>query len=196
MKIKLKDSGIKPTNALVYFIYILVACIIGLAVSSVVALLVSGISNASYLALAIVRTFVFMAAEGGALFLLGYREGYRDPEVDIRPLAYSWGVAYAIHLAVSLVASFAPVLSGGARYMAGWMYLGDEFTAMTAVSGGLYGYCVLAYFIYLAVNTACFMVACFLGADMRLRSRAELTANQAPDVSEAPTEQSVDNNQD
>lgn len=186
---KTNEKVLKPKNALVYLVYIIAACIVGLAVSSLISLIVSGIASASYLALAIVRTFVFMAAEGGALFLIGCREGYRDPEPDIRSLACSWGVACAIHFAVSLIASFAPVLSGGVRYMAGWMYLGEEFTSMTTVSGGLYGYCVLAYFIYLAVNTACFTVACFLGSDMRLRSRAELTADRA-------SEASADNDQD
>lgn len=180
----MRNTGkeLKPTESLVYFVYLLAACIISVALSSMVALIVSGVSNVTYQALAVVRAFVFMAAEGGALFLLGTREGYRNPEIDIRRHAYSWGVAALIHLAVSLVASFAPVLSGGVRYLAGWMYLGEEFTSMTTISGGLYGYCILAYFIYLAVNTACFVSACYLGADMRLRSRAELTASQSEDA--------------
>lgn len=179
MKMKINT---KPNDALVYFIYILASCIVGLALSSIISLIVSGISNASYLALAIVRTFVFLVAEGGALFLIGSREGYRSASFDWRQKVFSWGVACAIHFAVGLVSSFAPVLSGGVRYMAGWMYLGDEFTELTTVRGGFYGYCVLTYFIYLAVNTACFAVAYYFGAEARLRSRAELTSNQKTDT--------------
>lgn len=172
----------KPTDALVYLIYILASCIVGLALSSMLVLIVSSISTASYLALAIIRTFVFMVAGGGTLFLIGNREGYRTGEFDFRKKAYSWAVAYIIHFVISLISSFAPVLSGGARYMAGWMYLGDEFTALTTIRGGLYGYCVLTYLIYFAVNTACFTIAGYFGAESRVRSRAEITANQSADV--------------
>lgn len=177
----MKLTKMKPTDALVYFIYILVACIIGLALSSIIVLIVSSVANVSYFALAIVRTFMFLVAEGGALFLIGSREGYRSAEFDWRQKSYSWAIACVIHFAVGLVSSFAPVLSGGVRYMAGWMYLGNEFTAQTTIRGGLYGYCVLTYFIYLAINTACFTVASYLGAEARIRDRAELTADQKPD---------------
>ncbi len=186
----MKPTKMKPTDALVYFIYILVACILGLALSSVIALIVSSVSGASYLALAIVRTFVFLVTEGGALFFIGSREGYRSAEFDWRQKSYSWAIACVIHFAVGLVSSFAPVLSGGVRYMAGWMYLGDEFTALTTVRGGLYGYCVLTYFIYLAVNTACFTVASYLGVEARVRDRAELTANQKADEPSGQTAES------
>lgn len=158
-------------NGIVYFICMLVAAVLNLAISELLVKFVDILIAPEFFVLAIVR-----AASGilvGALVLglvVGY-EGFRSLTFAWKTVLASMLVASVLHFLLSLLLRFYPFVAGGTHYFAGLIDLGEHFSSADGISDIYLWAYIAAFFIAKAVECLVALFAAWLGPVLRRKNR-------------------------
>ena len=162
------------TNAIGYLACMVAACLLNLAVSTLLVKIVNLFIVVEYFEAAIVKLISGFLSCGAVLGAMTFRMGYKS--VQFRPLSLlaSLVLAALMHLVLCLVLMFHPFISGGVRELAGVLAMGDAFDGADMI-GEIYLWTYLAAFwIDFAVQAVVALLCGFLGKRTRLKGRETL----------------------
>ena len=162
------------TNAIGYLVCMLVACLLNLAVSSLLVKIVNLFIVVEYFEAAIVRLISGFLTCGAVLGAMSFRQSYKSLEFRPMSLVASLALAGVAHLLLCLLFMFHPFVAGGVRSLAGVLALGDGFDGADMLDE-IYLWTYLgAFLIDLGVRTAVTLTCGYLGKRTRLKGRQTL----------------------
>jgi hypothetical protein len=164
-------------NSLIYFVCIIAACLINLAVSALVLKILNAFIVVDYFVSSIINAVISFVVVSGIIGAVMFYEGYKAAEFNVGLTAASFSLSGVYHLIISLVLMFYPFIAGGTRYLAGLMSLWDSFDGIEAVADIYLWAYLVAFVIYFAVQLGVALCCGVWGKNKRLKNREELLAN-------------------
>ena len=161
-------------SVITYFITMVSACLVNLAVSAMAVKIVNLFIVVDYFSAAIVRAVMAFVVISGVVGAMSYYESRKSAE--FHPVSLSLAVALGgiAHLIISVPLMFYPFIAGGTRYLAGLMDMGSGFDSADNVKY-IYLWTYLAAFgIYLVCEMISALVCGYLGKKNRENLRKEL----------------------
>ncbi len=158
-------------NSLIYFIAMLGACLVNLAVSAMAVKIVNLFIVVDYFSAAIIRTVIAFVTLSGVIGALTWFESFKSAEFHPLKTLVAVGLGGVYHLAVSTILMFYPFIAGGTRYLAGLINMGERFDSFAEVEYIYLWAYLTAFFIYLFVEMICAVVCGYLGKKKRYDNR-------------------------
>ena len=159
------------TNAVVYLVCFVVACILNLAVSWLLLTITDSIIVLDYFGESIIRIFSGFLTGGVIIGAVVARESFKSIEVHPFFLAASMGLAGAAHLLLCLVLMFYPFIAGGVRDLAGVIGMGSGFSSESDIESIYLWQYLLAFCIDLVYKIGVAILCGYLGKAKRLSNR-------------------------
>lgn len=166
------------TDAVVYLICMVAACLLNLAVGALAVKIVNLLIEVGYFEAAIIKTVSGLVVGGAVLGAVVGRECYQAAELRPWSLLASLTLAGAGHLLLCVILMFYPFISGGVRDLAGLLAMGDSFNDRGMIERIYLWNYLAAFGIDFAVRAAVSLTAGAIGKHMRLKSRESLLSRE------------------
>lgn len=158
----------------VVFLCIFGACLLNLAVMSIVLKIANILVVISPFAEVVIRLAVSLIMVAGIPSAVAYLVSYKMAKFDTKNACGTFCVASLFQLLLALLLKFHPFISGGVLYLAGIFESGSSFANGADIEYiGIIDY-LLAYVICFAFGLACYLVFGKLGMKKRIADREEL----------------------
>lgn len=169
----MKEKDIIATTT-VYFIFVVIACVIARVVSNICVKLCDLFVELSFISASGIRAVTLFAFSTFLVAFFSYKYGYKLAEFDESEDIVSSALSTIVHFAISVVFSFSPWIAGAVKHVAGFLKFGGNYTRVEDMSK-------IPFFLLLAVgliNALIFAVLIYafkiVGVKKRLKDRAEL----------------------
>ncbi len=167
---KLKNLAL---NSVVYFLYILGACLITMLVEALLVDILVKFVVLAYPVLTGIRMILYTGGVVAILAVLGRAEGYREETCSIPETVVSGLLAMVIHLIFSILFHFQAFISGPVRFSAGLLHHGKHITPDLLSNATPFGLFLLSFLAYGLLYTVILTVSRYVGAKARIIRRAE-----------------------
>ena len=162
----------------VVFLCIFGACLLNLAVMSIVIKIVNLFIELDFFTAVVIRMMVSFLVVSGVPAVISYLVSYRMASFDVKNACGTFCLASLLQLAISLLLKFHPFIGGGTFYLAGIFESGSAFNESADIEYiGIIDY-LLAFAVYFAVGLALYILCGKIGEKKRLRDREKLTSPQ------------------
>ena len=166
------------TDAIVYLICTVAACLLNLAVGALMVKIVNLFIEVEYFEAAIVKMLFGLVVGCAVLGAVIGRECYQSAVFRPRSLLASLTLAGVAHLVLCFVLMFHPFISGGVRDMAGVLAMGDAFNSRDMIENIYLWNYLTAFGIDFVVRSAVALIAGAVGKRMRIKSREALLTHE------------------
>ena len=165
----------------VLFLCIFGACLLNLAVMSIVLKIANILVVVEPFTEVVIRLVVSLIVVAGIPSAVAYLVSYRMAKFDTKNACGTFCVAAVFQLLLALLLKFHPFISGGVLYLAGIFESGSSFANGADIEYvGIIDY-LLAYVICFSFGLTSYLIFGKLGMKKRLRDREELTGQSEPD---------------
>ena len=155
-------------NSLIYFIAIVLACLVNfIGVSSLAVKIVNLFIVVDFYASAIISLIMAFVVVGGVVGAMSYFEAFKSCEFAPVKLLGTLSLAGVLHLAISTLMGFHPFVAGGTKYLAGLISMGEKFdSAESTLDIYLWEY-LAAFAIYFVFEIIVTEVCAYIGKRKR-----------------------------
>ena len=165
-------------NLLVYFLYILGACILVMLAEALLIAILEKFIALPYPALTVIRILIYTPGVIAILAVLGYSEGYREAECPLAETIVSGALASLLHLIFAMLFKFQAFVSGAVRFTAGLLHNGFDITYESMINQTPYGTFLLVFLVYSILYVTTLTIAKYLGCQKRVIDRADLRRDE------------------
>ena len=156
-------------DGIFYFVCIIAATVLNIAVSWLLTKMVGGVVSNSYFASAVSNIVAYFLTLGVVIGAMAYHEAYKSMYHPMAERSFGVFLAGIMHLAVSVFFVFHPFVSGGVRALAGIINDGKGFSSAERIKEIYLWQYLVAFFIYLAFTMAVLNVCAVIGKNNRKR---------------------------
>lgn len=163
-------------DSIVQAVFLIVACVLSALISYLLTYILNRFDVLTTVFFAVFRAVVITVGTVGFLFLFRYRAAYHTDRYSRQYLWLTGGISVVFHLAVSLIFSFSPLVSGSPLYIASLIQFGANLTTedygRVSVGWSILAAVVLALLYLLVMD-----FAARLGSQKRKIDRCRLTGS-------------------
>ncbi len=161
-------------NSLFYFLYMIGACFVTMAVEALLVYIVERFVIIPYPALTVIRMVIYSLGVTAIMATIGYYEGYREGTCPIGDTVAGGLIALVYHFIFALLFNFQAFVAGSVRFTAGFIAHGTHITDPLLVLETPFGLTLLVFFLYGLLYVGALTVARYFGAGRRIIDRADL----------------------
>ena len=165
-------------NTAIYALYMFASCFCAMLVEAFTVKVLNLLVEIDYFYLCIIRIAIYTVVVLGLIFILAFREGYR--EVKFSPLLtiLSSLTAGIIHFLFALLFGFQSFVAGGVRFISAIIEYGSSLVSSEQIDGMGYGIFIIVFFVSGIVYCIDIALAKRFGCQKRLIDREELTGSK------------------
>ena len=124
----------------------------------------------------LIRLFLTVMISGAILSVVSFWEGYHFASFDKSVIFPAISMSLGVHFILGFLLGFSPWVTGGVKYLTGWMHYGRDYTSASSmetkdVSVILF---VAAFLIFAGFYTLCMSLPQYYGMIKRYADREEL----------------------
>ncbi len=163
--------------ALLWFVFIWVSCLLSILVDILVIKLLSGFVYVSYTTEAIIHVVCMLLGAAAPLAAVSYLISYHLGEFSPLYSTLECALALIPQLLLGLLLRFPTWITGGVKWLSGVIEYGSGLYKYEQLSETSLGSCLLSFVIFGAIYIAVKYFFGYLGRDIRIRHRIELTGS-------------------
>lgn len=163
--------------ALLWFIFIWVSCLLSILIDLMIIRLLSGFIYVSYMGEAIIHVICMMLGTAAPLAAISYLISYHLGEFSPFYSALEGALALIPQLLLGVLLRFPLWITGGVRWLSGLIDFGSRLYKREQLTETSFNSCLISFFVFGVVYLAIKYFFGYLGRDVRIRHRIELTGS-------------------
>ena len=164
-------------NSIVYAVYFLAACLCGVGVDFLALKVLNSIIVVTPFLACILKAIIYFVVTTAVVFVLAYKEGYREASFIFGETCVSLIFAVVIQFLFALLFLFNQFFAGGVKFFSALLVYGDKIQDMAQISEIRYRVFMPVFFVLAVFMCVTVVLGKKLGCDSRLLSRKELFAS-------------------
>ena len=163
--------------AFLWFIFIWVSCLLSILIDYLIIRLLSGFVHVTYMGEAIIHVICMMLGTAAPLAAVSYLISYHLGEFSPLYSAVEGALALIPQLLLGLLLRFPLWITGGVKWLSGLIDFGSGLYKHEQLTETSLGSCLLSFLVFGGVYLVIKYFFGYLGRDMRIRRRIELTGS-------------------
>ena len=162
-------------NTAIYTLYMFASCFCAMLAEAFLLKVLNLIIEIDYFYVCVIRVVIYSVVVMGLIFILAFKEGYREARFSPLVTVFSSLTAVILHFLFALLFGFQGFAAGGVRFISALIKYGSSLASHEQIDSMGYGIFIVVFFVLGVLYSIEITAAKKFGCQKRLIDRENLT---------------------